>query len=89
MSPYSIVVGWYGFTVVDTGGSLKGYKLSYNIKGDPEKIMNVTIDSYQPWYTLENLHPWTEYEIRVLVYNEEGFSPLAKTICKTSIGGML
>jgi hypothetical protein len=51
--------------------------------------MNITLDPYPPWTTLENLKTFTEYEIRVLVYNEKGVSPLADITCKTGVGGRL
>jgi hypothetical protein len=87
VSPYTISVGWYAYTAVQTGGSLKGYVLSYNVKGNPRK-KNISLPSYPPWLTLENLRILTEYEIRVLVYNEKGVSPLANITCKTEEGGM-
>ena len=87
MSPYTISVGWHAYTAAQTGGSLEGYLLSYNIKGDPRKMMNITLPAYPPWLTLESLQTLTEYEIRVLVYNEKGFSALANITCKTEEGG--
>lgn len=89
ISPYTISVAWYKFTIQETGGSLTGYVLRYKVKSNPSNKTEIKLDPHPPWYTLENLRTFTEYEIEVLVENVKGRSPSANITCKTREGGRL
>ena len=88
-SPYTISVRWHEFKIQETGGSLTGYVLRYKVKGDPGNKTEIKLGPHPPWYSLENLPIFTEYEIEVLVENVKGRSSWASVMCKTSEGGRL
>ncbi|XP_022801634.1 protein sidekick-2-like [Stylophora pistillata] len=85
----SIFVSWYALPQEDSGGVLRGYRVSY--RDYRTQIKNVTLESEERQVILTNLEPRTNYGIYVSAFTAKGEGPRNSysitTLCGALISG--